>query len=151
MCSSSSKTRLFYLANSLLHSNPPYYRNNVACFTSTSNKIQDGINTPTNLREAGSEGIYDPSAGIPNVDNKTKLNRKGGEENYSIEDAAKAAVDTGLKVGEMAVDGVWDAAKKTAESMRPDDENGHVEDVTQHADKHVEDLRRRAGGYDLKN
>ncbi|KAL8032092.1 hypothetical protein ABFX02_13G072000 [Erythranthe guttata] len=66
------------------------------------------------------------------------------------------AMETGLKIGEMAkrtMDGVWDATRKTTESVRDsvaDDDSGDYR-RKQGSDKHVEDLRRRAGGYDLKD
>ncbi|KAI3457440.1 hypothetical protein Pfo_014103 [Paulownia fortunei] len=87
----------------------------------------------------------------------------------SMAEMAKAgvvgAMETGLKLGEIAkqtVDGMWDAAKKTTESVRDsvadDSDNNdrrkqtsdkHVEDQT--SEKHVEDLRRLAKGCDMKD
>lgn len=81
--------------------------------------------------------------------------------------AAVGAVETGLRLGKMAkqvADGVWEVAEKTAENVRDsiaedvDDGGGRrrartADDIMeeQRSDKFVKDLRRRGGGYDLKD
>lgn len=97
---------------------------------------------------------------------------KGGEWRRDTEDAARdraasvaemakagavGAMETGLKLGEVAkqtMEGMWDAAKETTENVRDtvaDDSESIDRRKRTSDDKNVEDLRRRAGGYDLKD
>ncbi|KAG8386339.1 hypothetical protein BUALT_Bualt03G0138600 [Buddleja alternifolia] len=112
----------------------------------------------------GSKGGYGGS-GIPNKGDKSGATRRNniGErrtEDMDTAEIAKAgvvgAMETGLKLGEIAkqtMDGMWDAAKKTTESVRDsmaDDSGGNDRDRRQSSDdKHVEDLRRWSRGTDL--
>ncbi|XP_024968757.1 uncharacterized protein LOC112508200 [Cynara cardunculus var. scolymus] len=67
------------------------------------------------------------------------------------------AVETGLDMGEMAkktLDNVWDVTKDTSHKIKEAvvgdrEETKRVEDVPA-TDHFVEDLRKRADGYDLK-
>ncbi|KAL0443544.1 UNVERIFIED_CONTAM: hypothetical protein Slati_2077100 [Sesamum latifolium] len=85
----------------------------------------------------------------------------GRDTGGSVAEMAKAgavgAMEAGLKLGEVAkqtMDGMWDAAKETTEKVRDtmvDDSETMDHRTRTSKDKHVEDLRRRGGGYDLKD
>ncbi|EYU44962.1 hypothetical protein ABFS82_13G072300 [Erythranthe guttata] len=132
-----------------------------------------GISNVASDYKLASEGPGSLGHGGPG--NLNRGNYKGGErrrrEEKDMEDAAASvaemakmgvvgAMETGLKIGEMAkrtMDGVWDATRKTTESVRDsvadDDDDDDSGDYRRKpgSDKHVEDLRRRAGGYGLKD
>ncbi|KAL7087634.1 hypothetical protein ACP275_13G079400 [Erythranthe tilingii] len=131
-----------------------------------------GISNVASDYKSASEGPGSLGHGGPG--NLNRGNYKGGErrrEEKDMEDAAGdaaasvaemaktgvvGAMETGLKMGEMAkrtMDGVWDATRKTTESVRDsvaDDDSGDYRQKPG-SDKHVEDSRIRAGGYDLKD
>ncbi|KAL2245436.1 uncharacterized protein LOC105165398 [Sesamum indicum] len=132
-----------------------------------------GISSTENQQAGGARG----GPGGWNAGTKAARRRvdgevKGGEWRRDTEDAgrdtggsvaemAKAgavgAMEAGLKLGEVAkqtMDGMWDAAKETTENVRDTvaDDSETVDRRTRRSnDKHVEDLRRRGGGYDLKD
>ncbi|KAK4398368.1 Phytosulfokine receptor 2 [Sesamum angolense] len=112
------------------------------------------------------------NAGTKAAGRKVDGEVKGGEWRRDTEDAgrdtggsvaemAKAgavgAMEAGLKLGEVAkqtMDGMWDAAKETTENVRDTvaDDSETVDRRTRtSSDKHVEDLRRRGGGYGFKD
>ncbi|KAK4439173.1 hypothetical protein Salat_0252200 [Sesamum alatum] len=132
-----------------------------------------GISSTENKLLGGSRG----GPGGWNAGNKAAGRRvdgeaKGGEWRRDREDAARdrggsvaemakagavGAMEAGLKLGEVAkqtMDGMWDAAKETTENVRDTvaDDSESINRRTRTSDnKHVEDLRRRGGGYDLKD
>ncbi|KAL3638428.1 hypothetical protein CASFOL_017799 [Castilleja foliolosa] len=134
-----------------------------------SQKAKDGIlegsgggysgTTSTNPAGVGSsEGCgptRDRATGDYKMKLKTKQEARGEDVANDVVEGAKAAavgaLETGLKLGEIAkeaVDGMWDVAMKTTEKVRDtvadDDENGNKQ---RHGGGHGEDLRRGPRGY----
>ncbi|XP_057802560.1 uncharacterized protein LOC131017838 isoform X2 [Salvia miltiorrhiza] len=139
-----SRRSLLYQANSFIRSNP---------LTSISHKNQVTTTTTSTTPEEFSK-VYNRSE----VDSKATRHDvvKGDrydEQRETTAETAKAAaagaMDAGLELGKVAkktVDGMLDAAENVRDSLTDGDGDDRVEERS--SDKFVEDLRRRANGYD---
>ncbi|KAK4714728.1 hypothetical protein R3W88_020635 [Solanum pinnatisectum] len=97
------------------------------------------------------------------VDDETVDGREEGRNSVgeSLKEGAAKAVETGLNVEEKAkesMDEAWDAAKETTKNVKDalvDDANDEMkkgyEYPPTHKDKHTQNLRKRADGYDLRD
>ncbi|XP_049413144.1 uncharacterized protein LOC125876073 [Solanum stenotomum] len=99
----------------------------------------------------------------PSVDEMVDGREEGANSSVGerLKEGAAKAVETGLNVGEKAkesMDEAWDAAKETTKNVKDalvDDANDEMkkgyEYPPTHKDKHTQNLRKRADGYDLSD
>lgn len=102
--------------------------------------------------------MEDPDKSFKNIDDDE--DRKSRTENLTdkAKSGTKSAMETAFNLGKTVAEGMeksWGGVKETTEKVKDtvigNTDEDHSSTNTGHVDKHVEDLRRKAGGYDQRS